>query len=263
MILGKLISFLSPSRPPHILHLLSTGSTSAGLISTVFPPSWARSGSSCLHSSRSEVWISPSPFMSPLLGRYNLHPWPLASHSLQDPCPQPWAGQRAWPSGTLPTYLAGSPRVLPGGHLQSVFLTSLTHTGPDLLLVSSSEAIPRSFWEKGRFVCSSDDTCSECLAIWPRSEQRHGVSVLASLLPTQHNQHTGTLRQGSVPGQRVLDLRKMGSHRSVGVTWGYTAKNTVLPHEVLYMRLPSCDFVFGCGFYNWPAFPLCIGYWKA
>ena len=148
MISGKLISFLSPSRPPHILHLLSAGSTPAGLISTVFPPSWARLGSSCLHSPRSEVWISPSPFMSPLLGRYNLHPWPLASHSLQDPCPQPLAGQRAWPSGTMPTYLAGSPRVLPRGRLQSVFLTSLTHTGPDLLLVSSTRQFPEAFGRK-------------------------------------------------------------------------------------------------------------------
>lgn len=238
VILGKLISFLSPSRPPHILHLLSAGSTPGGLISTVFPPSWARSGSSCLHSPRSEVWISPSPFMSPLLGMYNLHWWPQASHSLWDPHPHPWAAQRAWPSGTLPAYLAGSPCDLPGGRLQSVFLTSLTHTGPDSLLVSSSEAIPRSFWEKGRSVCSSDDTCSECLAISPRSEQRLGVSVLASLLPTQHNQHTGTLRQASVPGQCVLGLRKMGSHRgAVWVTWGCTAKN---------MSCHTRSFIWGC-----------------
>ena len=94
---------LSPSRPPHVLHLLSAGSTPGGLISTVFPPSWARSGSSCLHSPRSEVWMSAAPSWAHSSGK--LAPAAPGSSLPPDPRPQPWAAQRAtagWHPARLP-----------------------------------------------------------------------------------------------------------------------------------------------------------------
>lgn len=149
MISVTLIFFLSLPRPPPILHQLSTSGTPGGLISAVSPPSWAHSAPSYLHYPRSELWswISPSPFRSPLFRTYHLHRWPLAPRWLQGSLPLAPGSMEStaiWHSAHSPSRQPMRPA---RGVLSGVFSWLALHilTDPDLLLVSSSKATPRSF----------------------------------------------------------------------------------------------------------------------
>lgn len=137
--LCKADSLFSLSRPRHILDLLSASSTP----------------------------VLADHVGSPFFGIFHLHRWPLAPGSLlrsMSPalgslgsifiCPSvcSWSRQPIRPTWECP--------------FRSIFLTWLTDTGLDLLPVSFSKVILRSFWEKGSSVCSSDDACSECPVIY-------------------------------------------------------------------------------------------------
>lgn len=170
---------------PHISHLLSAISWSGWLISPVSPPSSTDSAPFCLHSPRSRAAMPQAPSGAHSLVSAVCTGGPGPRTPFRDPVPSHGQPCNAHLPGPLPTHLAGGPHVLPGNgpSFRIVLLTWLTHTGLDLLLLSSSKVTLRSFDKKARSVCPSDNACSECPASCP---QRQGVLVYQSCQAAPH-----------------------------------------------------------------------------